>query len=152
MRFSLLLLGISLIGAAAASPATSADLPLNGYYIYQLGRAGESSELYRSVVFLDSSGTNLSIYRTYQIDPLGRNSRCGGLGCDLEKKGLAGVISFSMVPSGLRVVKATGSADFLLNAFCVVKDGPLGALLACKADRFPGNKVMKTVVLFSPGS
>ena len=140
---------LSVIGVAAvANPL----LPITGYYTYLLGRAEDNKVLYKSIVFLEPEGEKISIYRAIGKDPLGRYTRCGGLGCDLEKQDLIGTVNITNSSSGLRVVAATGASKFLLNSTCSAKEDRFATSLFCRSKTLPNGQAMNTVVAFIPGS
>ena len=66
----------------ATLPAAANELPLNGYYAYEIRRTESERVLHSSPLFLKSSGLRLSVFRTIEVDPLGSFWRCGGMGCD----------------------------------------------------------------------
>ena len=132
--------------------AHAGSLPLDGFYSYLIRRAEDSKQLHSSTLWLKSSGHQLSIFRTVESDPFGSLSRCGGLGCSLKVHDKIGTLTFRQIANGLRVVKAEGSARFLVNSICHLKEGSLGFQLGCRSSKFPGNIDMKSIVIFSPGS
>ena len=134
--------------AAVAKPTILAP----GYYQYYLGRAEDNKVLYQSAVFLQPVGDKVSIYREIKKDPLGKFTRCGGLGCDLEKQDLIGTLDIANSSSGLRVVGATGSSKFLLNSICSYQEGPNDYSLFCRSKTLPNGVTMDTAVAFIPGS
>ena len=83
---------LSMIGVAAVAKPL---LPITGFYTYLLGRAEDNKVLYKSIIFLEPEEEKISIYRAIGKDPLGRYTRCGGLGCDLEKQDLIGTINIT---------------------------------------------------------
>ena len=75
MIYSAGLIALALVGAF---PAVVRSFPFDGFYTYQLGRSEDDKQLYSSTVWLKSSGSKLSIFRTIDADPLGSLTRCGG--------------------------------------------------------------------------
>ena len=132
--------------------ANAGPLPLDGFYFYQIRRAEDSKQLHSSTLWLKSSGHQLSIFSTVESDPFGGLSRCGGLACNLKVHDKIGTLTLRKSNNGLRVVKAEGSARFLANSICYLKEGTLGFQLGCRSNKFPGNVDMKSIVIFSPGS
>lgn len=140
---------LNMIGVAAVAKPL---LPITGYYTYLLETAEDNKVLYKSIVFLEPEEEKISIYRAIGKDPLGRYTRCGGLGCDLEKQDLIGTINITNRSSGLRVVNATGASKFLLNSTCSAKEDRFATSLFCRSKTLPNGQAMNTVVAFIPGS
>ena len=146
-------LGIALpIFFAVTLPTAASALPLNGYYTYEIRRSEGKRVLHSSPLLLKSSGLELSIFRTIEVDPLGRNWRCGGLGCDRKAHDKIGTLLFRKDSDRLKVVKANGSAKFLSGSSCRLINGPLGERLGCQSSNAPWSDNFESFTLFSPGS
>ena len=145
--------GITLSAFFAVTLSTAANaLPLNGYYTYTIKRSESGRVLHSSPLFLKSYGLLLSIFRTIEVDPLGSYWRCGGLGCDLKAQDKIGSLLFRKDADRLRVIKADGSANFLLGSNCRFINGPLGPQLGCQSSNAPWSENFESFTLFSPGS
>ena len=145
--------GITLSALFAVTLPTAANaLPLNGYYTYEIRRSEGERVLHSSPLLLQSSGLELSIFRTIEVDPLGSNWRCGGLGCDRKAHDKIGTILFRKDTNGLQVIKANGAAKFLSGSNCRLINGPLGEQLGCQSSNAPWSDNFKSFTLFSPGS
>lgn len=146
-------LGITLSALFAVTLPTAANaLSLNGYYAYEIRRSEGERVLHSSPLLLKSSGLELSIFRTIEVDPLGSNWRCGGLGCDRKVQDKIGTLLFREDTNSLRVIKANGSAKFLLGSTCRLINGPLGEQLGCQSSNAPWSENFESFTLFSPGS
>ena len=147
-------LGITLPALfAMAFPTAANPLPLmNGYYTYEIRRSEGERILHSNPVLLKSSGLELSIFRTIVVDPLGSDWRCGGLGCDRKVHKKIGTLLFKGDSNNLNIIKATGSAKFLLGSNCRLINGPLGAQLGCQSSNAPWSDNFESFTLFSPGS
>ena len=137
---------------AVTLPTTANALPLNGYYNYEIRRSEDERVLHTSPLWLKSSGLELSIFRTVEVDPLGSNWRCGGLGCDRKAQDKVATLLFSEDGNGLKVVKASGSAKFLSGSNCRLINGPLGEQLGCRSSNAPWSDNFESFTLFLPGS
>lgn len=136
----------------ATLPAAANELPLNGYYAYEIRRTESERVLHSSPLFLKSSGLRLSVFRTIEVDPLGSYWRCRGMGCDRKVQDKIGSLLFMKDAQGLTVIKADGAVKFLLGSSCRLINGPLGVQLGCQSSNAPWSQDYKSFVIFSPGS
>lgn len=150
MNFNLAIAFSTLFAVTKCAAANA--LPLNGYYTYEIRRSESGRVLHSSPLLLKSSGLELSIFSTIEVDPLGSNWRCGGLGCDRKAQDKIGTILFREDANGLKVIKANGSAKFLSGSNCRLIDGPLGEQLGCLSSNAPWSDNFESFTLFSPGS
>lgn len=122
-----------------------------GFAYFDWLRAEDNRELYSSSLYLSVSGNTLSIYNTYNAEPLGRLARCGGLGCDLGTGSLVATLEFVQQGSNLFTVQSASSrASFLQGAQCRIVGNVLQAL-ECFSEQGPSAD-MPSVFRFSPGT
>lgn len=151
-----LLISASGVGSQEVSLAQAQTLETDwadgpGFASYAWLRAEDNRELYSSAVYLSLSGNSLSIYNTYNAEPLGHSARCGGLGCDLGKGQLLATIE--VMPQGgnrYSVVTASQKASFLQGAQCRVAESYL-QVFECFSSSGP-NVDLPSAFRFSPGT
>jgi hypothetical protein len=124
----------------------------SGFYTLLLIRNSDSSNLHTSYVYVDSPGPyQINVYKTTLIDPFGSLSRCGGLGCALERGALTASLQFRTTGSNQFVVaSATGTAAFLQGAQCTTQMTH-DLMLSCVSPTGPTGGLPSTIE-FRPGT
>ena len=137
--------------AQNGSTLSQAWLDGNGFTSFQWLRAEDRGKLHSSVVYTEVKQNTLKIYNTYQRDPMGKNARCGGLGCDLNKGQLVGTLNFESRGGTFTVRSASGNTAYLKGARCRLTQNFMQTL-ECTSNQNPANTNMTSIFLFVPGT
>jgi len=124
---------------------------------YEWLSANDRSSIYESTIYIEVKGNTMSIYNTYNREPLGRIASCGGLGCDLGKGSLLATLSFANQGNAYVVRDASQKAAFLKGSRCKVVPDAM-PVLECFSNQAPtpgdGRNYlnMPSIIKFVPGT
>lgn len=124
----------------------------NGFTSFDWVRAEDGGEVYSSAVYVDIKQNTLNIYNTYKLDPFGKYARCGGLGCDLGKGQVVGILNFESQGSQFIVRNASGQVSFLKGARCRISERHV-KVLECTSTQNPASRAdIFSIFRFTPGT
>jgi hypothetical protein len=119
--------------------------------VYQWLRTDDEQELYNSILAMRVRANAVELFNTYKSHPLGKLSRCGGLGCDLEVGSSVGKVNAVFQGRQIVIINATGQASFLMGATCTVKKELMNKLV-CRHTATPANVKMDSLYILAPSA